>query len=366
MQLWQRLFTLGLLSLSMACNSSNRSGVTPPIAPTNFVATVVSSTAIRLTWTASPAANGYVLERKTGNSSYAEVATPTSSPYDDNGLAPSTPYSYRLKAKNSGGASSEVEASALTPGTGGSGTSKIGLVNLSESGGVGLASASFFGIAQTQPQPPSSLYPGIGTCTVSKTSTIPIPPSLPSPIAGLNPISLDAGPQLTVKTDPDTYALLQRQIEGSSISYLATNLGPLPATARVEITGAAGGFPALNAAMPSLPAEFDLSATPSLTEVNKDSLFSWTDPLGGSAQMVLIGYQSVSDTEFIGFTCIAPDTGSFSFPAQTKAELDAAAFSKGQLFLAIRQNSRTQTQGDTHLVLSASLAKLIFSGQNQR
>ena len=367
MRQWQGFILMGLLIVPMACNTGRSPNTQPPIPPTDFSATVVSSTAIRLSWTASSGATGYVLERKTGVAEgYTVVATPTASPYEDKGLNPATEYSYRIKARNSAGTSAEVQTSVITPGSDGSGVSKIGVISLGESGGVGFASAFFIGTNQTLAQPPNGLYPGNGTCTVSKTNSLPNPPNLPDLSSGFNPISLDAGPQIRVKSEADTYAVLQRQTDKASITYQATNLQPLPASAAVDIPGSPGGFPAFSSvALPSIPTDFNFAATPSLDAVGKDSSFSWSTPLGSAAQMVFVGYQLTSESEYIGFSCVAPDTGNFSFPPQTSSELEAAGFSQGQLFLAIRQSSRTEVQGNNHLVLNASRGKLLYAVPGQ-
>lgn len=359
---WQGILTIGLLNILIACNTTRSPISQVPIPPADFSATVTSSTAVRLSWTASSGATGYVLERRTGSSgNFSQIATP-SSPYDDTGLSPSTEYGYRLKAKNSAGTSAEVQTSIVTPGASGGTASKIGIITLLESGGVGFASASFVGIDQTLSQPPSGLYSTTGTCTVSKTTSPPNPPGLPDPSTGLTPTSLDAGPQITVKGGTETYALLQRQVDNATILYQATNLTPLPESATVDIPGAAGGFPAFGTVtMSGIPKDFDFNVTPAIDAVDKSSTFSWTNPLGSQAQMVFVGYQLVAENEYIGFSCIAPDTGSFSFPAQTKTELDAAVFSKGQVFLAIRHSSRTEAQGTAYLILSSSRVKQLYA-----
>ncbi|GEM86553.1 fibronectin type III domain-containing protein [Meiothermus granaticius] len=81
-----------------------------PNPPNNFRSTAVSSSSVSLAWDPpSPnTATGYTLERKTGSGAYAQIATPTGSPYTDTGLSPSTAYTYRLKAVNAAGSSNGV------------------------------------------------------------------------------------------------------------------------------------------------------------------------------------------------------------------------------------------------------------------
>ena len=76
---------------------------TPPSAPTGLNATANSSSQINLTWTASTdnvGVTGYLLDRCTGAgcSSFAQIAAPTTTSYNNAGLTASTSYSYRVRA----------------------------------------------------------------------------------------------------------------------------------------------------------------------------------------------------------------------------------------------------------------------------
>lgn len=91
--------------------------------PTNFRSTAVTGSSVSLAWDPpSPNnATGYTLERKSGSSSYIQIATPTSTTYTDTGLTPGTAYTYRLKAVNAVGSSSgltlDVSTGVATMGT---------------------------------------------------------------------------------------------------------------------------------------------------------------------------------------------------------------------------------------------------------
>jgi fibronectin type 3 domain-containing protein len=81
---------------------------TPPTAPTASAASVVSSSAINLSWTASTdnvGVTGYRVERCVGASctTFAQIATPTTTTYGDTGLSAATSYSYRLRATDAAG-----------------------------------------------------------------------------------------------------------------------------------------------------------------------------------------------------------------------------------------------------------------------
>ena len=101
---------------------------TPPSAPTGLVETVVSSTQINLSWTASTdnvGVTGYKVERCSGAgcSNFAQIATPTSTSYSDMGLTASTNYSYRVRAADAAGnlsaysssSTAETEPPTFTP-----------------------------------------------------------------------------------------------------------------------------------------------------------------------------------------------------------------------------------------------------------
>jgi chitodextrinase len=81
---------------------------TPPTAPSGLAATIVSSSQINLSWTASTdsvGVTGYLVERCSGAScsSFVQIGTPTTTTYSDTGLAASTSYSYRVRATDAAG-----------------------------------------------------------------------------------------------------------------------------------------------------------------------------------------------------------------------------------------------------------------------
>jgi len=100
------LFALFLVLLQTGCNSGSYNpppDTTPPSAPTGLTATAASSTQINLAWTASTdnvGVTGYKVERCSGAScsSFAQIATPTTTTFNDTSLTASTSYSYRVRA----------------------------------------------------------------------------------------------------------------------------------------------------------------------------------------------------------------------------------------------------------------------------
>jgi chitodextrinase len=74
-----------------------------PSAPASLTATAASDTQINLSWMASSdnvAVTGYKVERCQGPScsSFAQIATPTTTTFNDTGLTPATAYTYRVRA----------------------------------------------------------------------------------------------------------------------------------------------------------------------------------------------------------------------------------------------------------------------------
>lgn len=78
----------------------------PPLTPTNFVGTVISSTQINVSATASQGATGYILRRGLDEAFLSFVDFPLTQPSkNDTGRSPSTEYFYKMKATNASGES---------------------------------------------------------------------------------------------------------------------------------------------------------------------------------------------------------------------------------------------------------------------
>jgi fibronectin type 3 domain-containing protein len=98
------------------------SGTTTAVAvPTAPAASVVSSAQINVSWTASTGAvTGYKVERCSGSTTcttFAQMATPTASPFSNTGLTSSTIYRYRVRAMDAANNNSAYSAivTATTP-----------------------------------------------------------------------------------------------------------------------------------------------------------------------------------------------------------------------------------------------------------
>jgi transcriptional regulator CtsR len=90
----------------------------PPNAPSNLVATPISSSRINLTWQDNSSdETGFKIERKTGSGSYSQIATVGAgvTSYSNAYLSAGTTYYYRVRAYNAAGNSNySNEASATT------------------------------------------------------------------------------------------------------------------------------------------------------------------------------------------------------------------------------------------------------------
>jgi fibronectin type 3 domain-containing protein len=109
---------------SATATASTQADSQPPTAPGTPVLTVVSSTQINLSWVAATdnvGVTGYRVERCAGAncSTFAQIAAPTTTGFNDTGLTASTSYSYRVRATdavgNLGAYSGVASASTLPP-----------------------------------------------------------------------------------------------------------------------------------------------------------------------------------------------------------------------------------------------------------
>lgn len=92
--------------------------LTPPAAPAQFTATVVSSTQVHLTWAPVTGATAYFLQRAVGEaeSGYVDLSLdPMATLFSDENLEAGTVYTYRLWARNAGGESPRLLRTLHTP-----------------------------------------------------------------------------------------------------------------------------------------------------------------------------------------------------------------------------------------------------------
>lgn len=103
-------FVFILVLLSVSCEKPYDPGlsIAIPLAPTNLVATVISSTQINLSWKDnSTTETGFKIERKVGTGNYSVISNGTTdvTVYRDSGLLANTSYTYRVSSFNSAGPS---------------------------------------------------------------------------------------------------------------------------------------------------------------------------------------------------------------------------------------------------------------------
>jgi hypothetical protein len=164
---------------------------------------------------------------------------------------------------------------------------------------------------------------------------------------------LSAGERLTVYAGGSPYASLIPQPEGLDLSYFTEEppAAPLPDGLSIDVPGedfpgfADRPFPgsaALALALPQDPATIDL-----------DTTFSW-NAFSDEAVVVFSGLGDGADQSF---TCVAPDTGSFAFPAETRAQLEALGFTGGSLSWAGRFSY--QNHADESGLLTLVVARVL-------
>src|SRR5262249_23681754 len=96
--------------------STQASATTVPPAPTGVTATAASTTQINVTWTATPGATSYTVQRATvSGGPYTTVGSPTTTSFGDTGLSAGTPLFFGVRAVNAAGSSaSSSQVSAIT------------------------------------------------------------------------------------------------------------------------------------------------------------------------------------------------------------------------------------------------------------
>ena len=121
----------------------------PPTPPSGLTATPAGSGQVNLAWTAATddvGVTGYRVERcqESGCTTFAEIATPTGTNYNDTGLSPSTTYRYQVRAADASGKLSGYSgiADATTPATPPTPPGLVGAWAFGEGAGTTTADAS--------------------------------------------------------------------------------------------------------------------------------------------------------------------------------------------------------------------------------
>ena len=196
-----------------------------------------------------------------------------------------------------------------------------------------------------------------GTCEVSTLADLPDDPiDLPLPIPeDLEFTFLDAGETIMITAGDDPYLLLDRLELMDFVFYVPEEAieGTLPSSLSATVPGAE--FPAVSGAAFPAATPFALTAPddPGVPgAIDRDTVFTWSGSMGEGNAVVLLNIMSVGLEDLTFVNCFAVDTGSFTFPEDTRSEL-GEGFS-GNLVSAERQALRVQAVGDAQLVLAVS------------
>jgi hypothetical protein len=171
---------------------------------------------------------------------------------------------------------------------------------------------------------------------------------------------LDAGPELSLKKGVETIATLKPESNPIFLKlkfYRSDTSVPISDTsgASLEIPGATDGFPATTVTLPNEIAAFTFEPTKG---VNKDTAFTWTSPTP-DATVTIVAVSTATDasgavSSSVYVYCSAKDDGGFSFPASTKAEMDAKGFTTSITAFANKGISKFVPKGDALLIVSST------------
>lgn len=211
---------------------------------------------------------------------------------------------------------------------------------------------SGIGAFSTVPEVPVSNYnraPG-DICIVSS------PFDEPPPTEEPEVTSLDAGAEITATSGGATYAVLTRTEFDGTFTYSNDpnqNLPPLPQTA-VSVTVPGAAFPAFTADAPVAGAALSFTSPADPGAISPESTFSWTPaPVANASTSVsFLAQQSLDAMTSVSVSCSLVDDGTFSFSAETRADMELKGFILGELVQAGRTTSRTHFQGNAALVIS--------------
>jgi hypothetical protein len=240
-------------------------------------------------------------------------------------------------------------------GGGVTGNERLGIVSFSEVDNLAFTlldvdvEASFFATSEAVVDAFVALAPElpVGTCEVR---TVDLDfgdgdddfdfPEIPGDLSATF-VSLDAGASLTVEAGSSAYTTLARQtISFGGQTFYAYDNGedfdddesapPVPAGMELTIPGTTAGFPAMTVDLPDVRAM--VLTAPGLTGsfspailVDTTTTFVWEPREAGepASYVRIFAAPSVPTVSSTYVECNVPDTGTFSFSAETRAELGA-------------------------------------------
>jgi hypothetical protein len=344
-----------LLCFMVACGDTTTPKPPNPEAPTiaSFSAsstTISQGGSTTLSWTLSgPLATTVTIDN-------GVTVPPGSSSVS---VSPSMTTTYTLTATNAKGSNTKKVTVTVTTNPPSGTVNKIGIIALA--GGAGVANTSFdywggFGSFQTTTAAPFNPYEPTDLCFVAEVQNT-APPTNPT-TPSQDPVYLDAGDALTLKSNGSTYAVFPKKInDKGEVGYVSTaELAAPTGTLMLDIPGASNGFPAFsNVTMPAVADDF--SFTPSNGAITADTRFTWTG--SGPGAMVLFGSGTAPTGNMVYLFCSLKDDGEYEFPADVKSQL--TGLTNGRWGVAYRINSRTETRGDAALIMLVYRAKSLVN-----
>lgn len=236
--------------------------------------------------------------------------------------------------------------------------SKVGSIVITElsdaAGTVVSASASFSERSKALPLTALTAAPfgqALGACTVATLSE----PTSTELIDEVASTQLPAGSAITVVQGPLQIAKLLRG-EGARyhLDEAADTLGPTDLIVNVPGSSRFRSFRDV-----SVPVSAPVSLTSPVTELIVSSPFRW-DPGSADTAVLLVGGDGS-----VEFSCLVPDTGSFEFSDEEKAQLIASGYGNGSLITAARVSLNTYTEGDSLLMISVVRLTAIDNGKTE-
>ncbi len=161
------------------------------------------------------------------------------------------------------------------------------------------------------------------------------------------------GEAVTVFADDDLYITLRREA-GADPFHLEDDLPPgALSEAELSVSIPGGAFPAFERASFVSTPSVTLNAPADPTGLSPESTFDAPYPADGHSAVYFSALQlGMNHPEALTFVaCLARDDGDFSFPEETRTELQNASFTGGSLLEFSRLTTRLELSGDAALYL---------------
>jgi hypothetical protein len=212
-----------------------------------------------------------------------------------------------------------------------------------------LAAATFFKINSGSP---TNIVPSTAYCVVFRGGTVGADQT--TPVRGS---LLDLGPKITINNNKAIYTTLNFDSKSKIYSgFSATNdTKPLEDGSLSVVLPNSDQFAALSGNFPA-SSSYSLTA-PNDGQYSSDSLFGWTSDKKPNARLIMLGSNGKTGDDLAGFSCMVPDSGSFSFDSSTKAELASRGAANGKLLLTAHVVSSNVVKDSTVLTLLSGQAK---------